>query len=274
MTTVSVRGAELFYTTKGRGPALLVLSAIGTGPYERQTPPPLPDHFRLVYVDLRGGGRSTGEPSELTFDQLAEDLEAIRKDLKEERVAVLGHSSLGILAMEYGRRCPASVSHVITAGAPTHGNMGKLMEQAKAFFCEDASEERRRIQQEALARLPPGAPPGAMLMAQTPSRFYDPRFDPAPLFAEASPKMGLIQHLLGTLTPAWEVTKEPESLRVPIFLAHGRCDYVVPHVLWKGVVEKLPRATFHLFEKSGHQPFFEEPEAFTRAVVEWMERTR
>lgn len=273
MKSVSVRGAELVYTTRGRGPVCLLPSAIGAGPYERQTPPPLTDHLQLVYVELRGSGRSTGEPSELTFDQLAEDLEAIRKDLGVERVAVLGHSILGMLAIEYGRRRPDSVSHVIVAGTPPYGDMAKLMPVAQAFFLADASEERKRIQQEALARLTPDSPPGAVMLAQTPSRFFDARFDPTPLFAEASPRMGLIQQLMETLAPAWEVTKGAE-LRVPLFIAHGRCDYVVPHELWKGVVERLPRATFQLFERSGHQPFFEEPEAFTRAVVGWMARTR
>ena len=75
---VSVPGADLFYSARGSGPACLVLTGIGTKPYERLTPPPLADRFRLVFVDLRGSGRSTGEPTELTFDVLARDLEAVR----------------------------------------------------------------------------------------------------------------------------------------------------------------------------------------------------
>ena len=43
------------------------------------TPPPLTDFFQFIYVDLRGGGKSTGDPSDLTFDVLAADLEAVRK---------------------------------------------------------------------------------------------------------------------------------------------------------------------------------------------------
>jgi pimeloyl-ACP methyl ester carboxylesterase len=70
-----------------------------------------------VYVDLRGSGLSTGEPSQLTFDVLAGDLEAVRQDVGAERVVVLGYSILGALAIEYGRRRPVSVSHVITAGS-------------------------------------------------------------------------------------------------------------------------------------------------------------
>jgi len=36
--------------------------------------------------------------------------------------------------------------------------------------------------------------------------------------------------------------------------AHGRYDYVVPHVLWGGVAAKLPNATLRIFQESGHQP--------------------
>ena len=82
---MSVTGAELFYSTRGNGPACLVLSAIGAEPYKRLTPPQLSDQLRLVYVDLRGSGRSTGEPTDLTFDVLAADLEAMRADLAVDR---------------------------------------------------------------------------------------------------------------------------------------------------------------------------------------------
>lgn len=269
---VSTRGAELFYSTQGRGPVVLLPSAMGARPYELQTPPPLTDHFRFAYVELRGSGRSTGTPADLTYDVLAEDLEAVRKHLGAERVAVLGHSILGALAVEYARRCPESVSHVILAGTPPFGDMARVVDAAKAYFCEAAGEERTRLQQASLAKLTPASPPGEVLMAQTPSRFYDPRFNPAPLYAEADGRSTLIPHLLGTLTPAWDITADPRPLRPPLLIAHGRHDYVVPWTLWNGVKERLPDATLQLFEKSGHQPFFEEPARFAEVVLEWMRR--
>ena len=64
-----------------------------------------------------------------------------------------------------------------------------------------------------------------------------------------------------------------KSLRVPILLAHGRYDYVSPHTMWDGIVDALPDATMHLFERSGHQTFFEEPEQFVEVVRGWMART-
>ncbi|MEA2559918.1 MAG: proline iminopeptidase [Acidobacteriota bacterium] len=267
---VPVQGAELFCSTHGTGtvgPACLFLSAVGTRHYELQTPPELSDLFRLVYVDLRGSGQSTGEPADLTFDLLAEDLEAVRRALGVERIAVLGHSILSVLAIEYGRRRPGSVSHVITAGAPPYGDMARVSAEAMAFFEQHASEERKQILRENLAGLTADAPLKQHLVAQGPMRFFDPRFDAAPLFEAMVPRPQLVMHVMGKLAAGWDVTADPGSLRVPLFLAHGRHDYVVPYVLWEGI--RLPNATFELFERSGHQPFFEEPVRFAETVASW-----
>ena len=262
---VSVPGADLFYSTRGAGPVCLVLSTIGTKPYERLTPPPLPERFRFVYVDLRGSGQSTGEPAELTFDVLAEDLEAVRRSLGVEKVAVLGHSILGMLAIEYARRRPDSVSHVIAAGTPPFGDMARVAAKAQAFFEKDASAERKQILRDNLAALPAGASLMQTILAQTPTRFFDARLDAAPLFAEAVRRPALTMHILGTLAPSWDVTAAADGPRVPILLAHGRYDYTVPHVLWEGVAPKIPGAALRIFEKSGHHVFFEEPGEFADA---------
>jgi proline iminopeptidase len=267
---VSVKGTELHYSARGTGPTCLVLSGMGTAPYEAQTPGPLSDRLRLVYVDLRGSGRSTGEATDLTFDVLAEDLEAIRKDLGLERIAVLGHSILGMLAIEYGRRCPDKVSHAIVVGTPPTGDLPGTAARAAAFFEENASQDRKKLLRDNLAGLPTGASLMQTLLAQTPMRFFDAGFDAGPLFAGAVSRPQLLLHIMKTLAPTWDVTAGSESLRVPIFIALGRYDYVVPAVLWEGIAPRLPRATLRIFEASGHQPFFEEPDRFAVAVTEWM----
>jgi proline iminopeptidase len=267
---VTVEGAELFCTAHGRGPACLVLSAIGTRPYERMMPPQLLDHLTLVHVDIRGGGRSTGDPADLTFDVLASDLEAVRAHLGVERLAVLGHSILGILAIEYGRRFPDHVSHVIGVGTPTTGDLARLSAESTSFFERDASAERKQVLRENLAALPPNASAGQALFAQAPMRFFDPRFDAAPWFAESELKLPLLKHLLGSLVSGWDATAAVEPLRVPLYLAHGRYDYTAPYVLWEGIASRLPSATLELYDRSGHHPFLEEPARFTSRLSAWM----
>jgi proline iminopeptidase len=269
---VSVDGAELFYSTRGTGPVCLVPSAMGTTPYERQMPPPMSEGRRLVFVDLRGGGQSTGDPATLTFDRVAADFEAIRVDLGVGNVAVLGHSILGALAIEYGRRSPSTVSHVITVGTPPRGDMAWLWAAASQFFEQDASPERKAILRDNLAKLPPGTPLAQAFPAQAPLRFYDARTDMMPLYLDSVMKPELLGHLVGPLTKDWDVTRDPSSLRVPMLLAHGRYDYTVPYTLWDDVEAVLPTATRHVYFRSGHQPFFEEPNEFARVVAEWMKK--
>ncbi len=271
---VRVDGARLFYVTHGHGPVCLVPSSIGTRPYERLMPPQLTDRLTLAYVDLRGGGRSTGDPADLTFDVLAADLDAVRVDLGADRVAVLGHSILGVAAIEYARRRPASVSHVIAVGTPPYGDMARLSAAAAAFFAADASEDRKEVLRSNLAGLPPNASLGEAVIAQTPTRFFDARLDARPLFAEAEVRPRLLQHLTSTLTSTWDITAGEAGLDVPLLIAHGRYDYTVPHVVWDSVAASIPGATLRIFERSGHQPFFEEPDPFARAVTDWMAQAR
>ncbi len=121
-----------------------------------------------------------------------------------------------------------------------------------------------------MARLPVGASPGQAMFAQTPMRFYDARFDAAPLFAGAIVKPRLLQHVMGTLTAGWDVAIKPGPVRVPTLIAHGRYDYTVPHVLWDGVADRIPGVILEVFERSGHQPFVEEPDRFAEVVTDFM----
>ena len=270
---VSVNGAELFYTTRGSGVPCMVPCILGTSVYERLTPSPLTEHFQFVYVDMRGSGQSTGDPADLTFDLLASDLDAVRTDLGLPRVAVLGYSIMGAAALEYGRRCPETVSHVIMAGTPPTGDLQTMVTASTAFFAADGSEERKAILQANLAALAPGTPPTQAVFAQTPMRFFDPRFDAASLFAGSMFNPRVFEHVLGKLTARWNILAGLESLRVPILLAHGRYDYAVPFTMWDGIVDKVPSAHLHVFERSGHQTFFEEPGRFADVVLAWMARS-
>ena len=267
---VSTGGAEIHCTVRGSGPPCLVMSSMGTPPYQRQLPAALDRLLTVVIVDLRGSGQSTGNPTDLTFDRVAEDLEAVRCALGADRVIVLGHSILGALAIEYGRRQPQSVSHVIGAGTPPSGDMAGLTGRQQAYFAANASPERKQALQENLAALPPQPRPEQFLFAQTPMRFFDPRIDPAPLFEGATANPQVLAHLMGALVSGWSAVDAANPLRVPLLLAHGLHDYIVPWTEWEPVLPQLPTANLRLFERSGHQPFFEEPEQFVSVVAEWL----
>ena len=163
----------------------------------------------------------------------------MRAALGVERLAVLGHSIVGMLAVEYARRRPETVSHAIMVGTPPRGDMTALQASTAAYFEQHASDERKRILRENIAALSPATPPTQAMFAQTPLRFFDPHFDALPLFAGAEPRPEMLMHLLGALAPTWDVTAG-SALRARLLIAHGRHDYTVPHLLWDAVLPALP----------------------------------
>ncbi len=103
MATASINGTELYYTTVGEGLPCLVMHG-GLGFDHTVLHPwldPLGDTLHLIYYDHRGNGRS-GRPSRETHThaQFAADAEALAAYLGFERVAVIGHSYGGFIALE------------------------------------------------------------------------------------------------------------------------------------------------------------------------------
>jgi proline iminopeptidase len=155
-------------------------------------------------------------------------------------------------------------------GTPPYGDMGRLVGAGAAYFDSHASPERRALLRDNMARVPAGTPGFQTVFAQTPMRFFDPAFDARPLFADADIRPKMLMHLLGTLGLGWKVEGDPRALTVPWLLAHGRHDYSVPLSLWDDHLPGLPAARRVIFERSGHQPFVEEPERFAAVVGDWV----
>ena len=172
---VSVNGAELYYSTRGTGVPCIVPCIIGVEAVRAADPAAA---HRLLSVHLRRPARRR----EVNRRSERSDVRCARLrsgGCAQARSASSASSSsairfFGVLALEYGRRCPDAVSHVIMAGTPPSGDIPKLVQAGTAFFEEDGSEERKTILKENYAKLPPGTPPTQAVFAQTPLRFLRP----------------------------------------------------------------------------------------------------
>lgn len=108
-------GVRLYYRVIGDGPQVVV---VPVGFYLESLLAPLatPER-RLVFYDPRGRGRSDGvDPARVSLDHQIADVEAVRRALEIEQMALIGWSGLGMEMAVYTIRHPERVTRLVQVG--------------------------------------------------------------------------------------------------------------------------------------------------------------
>jgi len=275
VATASINGVDLFYTEAGSGPPCLVMHG-GLGMdhtlYKRSLGP-LEDALHLVYYDQRGNGRSSRPPLEtITIPQLAEDADALREHLGIDRVAVIGHSYGGFVALEYATTLSDRLSHLITldtspgAFEPTGG---ELAERGDPSWI--TPEVERAL--EAFS----GPPPASDAEYESQLR----QIMPAYLRSSSTEVLsGLNDVILDASAmvrgfealDGWSVEPQLDQVGCPTLVLCGRYDLFTTPECSARIASRIPGAELVWFERSGHFPWLEEPDAFFAAVKGWLGR--
>jgi len=108
-------GTDLFFTDRGRGNAIVLLDGlVCDGFVWRYLEPELAPRSRLVHPHYRGHGRSaTPRDVHTRIEQLADDLEIVRREAGFEQAVLVGHSMGVNVALEYARRRPSRVNGLV-----------------------------------------------------------------------------------------------------------------------------------------------------------------
>jgi len=121
MTLYRINGVDLSVHEIGEdinGTIIAVHGGRGMGNYrtEFRAWSPLAEHgYRVIAFDQRGhGDSSVADP--LTYEQLADDIEALRKQLVGKPAIVLGGSFGGFIALTYAVKYQGSYSHLVLRG--------------------------------------------------------------------------------------------------------------------------------------------------------------
>jgi proline iminopeptidase len=274
--TFQAPGATIYVEVLGTaGGAPLVVVNGGPGfdhTYEHVAMPSLTSAWdllarqrKVVFYDQRGNGRSgalkAGQSCTLA-DQI-EDLEAVRAHLGVDKIDLLGHSWGGFLVMAYAARHPEHIRHLITvdSAAPKWTDTVTLF---KDIFPEGQERADGFAFADALGDTDANA---AGLREYFHWLFYAP--EKRDVFLQAvgdgvftKPVNESIEHDLAR----FDLTPELAKFKFPTLVITGRYDInVAPSVAYK-MHKAIRNSRFVVFEKSGHLPFFEEPEAFTRQI--------
>jgi pimeloyl-ACP methyl ester carboxylesterase len=112
-----VNGIKLYYEIHGKGEPLLLLhgnSHSGTAFFKQV--PFLERYYKLIVVDCRGRGRSSGAEGEISYGLMAADTHLLLEQLGETAVHVLGWSDGGIIGLLLAMQYPARVKRLLACG--------------------------------------------------------------------------------------------------------------------------------------------------------------
>ncbi|HXZ33214.1 MAG TPA: proline iminopeptidase-family hydrolase [Terriglobales bacterium] len=116
---INANGVMIYYLSTGRGQPLMILHGGPGASHEYFLPYLLPliRHYRVIFIDERGSGRSQKleDPSGYTIENMVEDVEAVRQALGLGKISLLGHSYGGALAQAYALKYQRNLSHLILA---------------------------------------------------------------------------------------------------------------------------------------------------------------
>jgi len=274
--TLRSGGFDLGYSIEGSGkPALVIGSSVY---YPRTFSANLRQALRLVFVDHRGFARRVGDVAkpDYALDVILDDIERVREHLGLEEMVIMGHSGHGYMALEYAKKYPRRVSHVVMIGTgPSHSAAHHAL--AEQSWQEAVCPDRRAKLETDLARLPAelaASPEKSFItycVRMGARSFYDHTFDPAPLWEGVHVNMDMFDYMWGEVFRDIDVKKGLDALRIPVFLALGRFDYLVaPYAAWAPYRESFRDLTVRVFDKSGHTPQLEESDLFDAELLRWI----
>lgn len=258
-------GTLLHYDVAGRGvPVVLLSGGPGFSPdYLRPVAEKLAGKYQFILLHQRGTGLST-DGSAMALTSLVGDLEALRKELKQETLILAGHSYGGILSMMYAREHPDRVAALalIDFGGPTLKSVPKFNANLEARFSDD---EKARIN-EWTAKLKDEHERAVFEITKAKTAAYFADRTKAALFLDGMTEDSFRDTVFWAIVPqmmALDLRSGLEKVKAPVLVIHGRQD---PLESAEEVHQTFPGSKLVLLDDAGHFPWLEQPEAFYKTL--------
>jgi len=295
---IFIRGTDqknpvLLFLHGGPGAPLLGMSS------SRKYDAELIRHFTVVHWDQRGAGKSFNRDipvGSMTLDRFVEDcnelIDYLRNRFRTQKVFIVGHSGGTIIGIKTAHKYPEKVHAYVGVAQVVNEYEGQKV--AYDFLVEEAEKSGDAGRQKAIKAIgpPPYESPKKFLKMEGQITRYGGLMREKPIREMialvmhflTSPEYSLAEGIRAlrnkgfhfSMNAMWEelkkvdLTKEIQSINVPIYFFEGKYDMTTPTVLVEKFYEILDAEKgkkLIIFENSGHLPMIEEKERYEELLI-------
>ena len=274
---IDVNGTRLWFDVDG--PALVpdgsemrqrptvVLVHGGPGVYDHSYFKPdfgrLAEHAQVVYLDLRGHGRSDwGDAGAWSFETCADDVRMFCDVVGIDRPIVLGHSMGGPIVLLYGARHPGHAAGLVVQSGFARWDTSRMVEGFRRVAGDEVAEIAGRsyagesVPDEEWARV---------FSAFGPHLPDKEREAHTPQNLELNSRgMDLIRQL--------DIVDQLSHVDAPTLVSVGDLDPVTPVAAAEEIVGALPEgiAQLEILDGAGHFSWMDTPERYWPMIIEFI----
>lgn len=266
-------GVRLFYRLEGEGNSVVLLPG---AVYLLDDFRRLARDRRLIAYDLRNRGRSEAVADRARLErgihQDADDMESMRKHFGVDRIAVVAHSYVGLVAILYAMNHAEHVSRVVSIGPapPISGKSYSQPSDAAGLFAQ-AFSTLAEIRED--STLDPVSRCRRSWQALAPIYVADRRYarqierwGACDLPTERNAMQHFNANILPTMKSLSISPEQAAKASMPVLIVHGALDRSAPYEGAKDWVTLLPSARLVTIENAAHAPWIEAPNEVFGAI--------
>jgi proline iminopeptidase len=277
MKTIPLNGAEFCYDVAGAAdadPIVVLHGGRGIGDHRGDFEAflPLADRYRIIAYDQRGCGRTSLTPP-YTFDQLADDLEAVRMSLcGAKRMTLIGGSFGGMIALTYAVKYGAGLKHLILRGtAPSHHHEAEAIANFNARLHKATSASVGMVHKMFSDQVVDDTELRLIWLALQP--LYFEQFDPdLALDRTRTLYLHAQSHNALFATKDYDLRERLRDIAAPTLVICGGADWICPPSQSRLIAEKIPGAELLEVENANHAVHVEANARVIGAIREFMTR--
>lgn len=255
--------ANIYYEIHGNGIPLLMNAGLASDSQSwAAVVPELSKNYRLILPDNRGSGRTNCRVDQVSIGKMADDVVALMDHLGLEKVSLLGHSMGGMVTMRVAMNDPQRINNLILVDTALN-----VSQRTQSLLSDWVKYRENNMPMEQWFR----------------NLFYwifSTAFFESPDFVAENVKFAVdypypqttaqFRAQVETLCRFEAGKNELGELNCPILVLAGEADILFPEQDRLNLLQHLPRARQILIRKAAHSVFMEQPEAFVKAVVEFL----